>query len=1038
MTKLKKFISKQNHFQSRIYFFLFLTVFSFSAIAQKGNTRISGFVVDERTREPIVGATVSLVKEKNGVIADVNGNFTLSAKSLPTTIIVSYLGYKTEEVDVYEYTEPLTILLRENHNLLNEVVVVGYGTQKRKELTGSISSVSKQTLEQPTAISFNNLLGGAVAGLNVTENSGQPGSTFSIRIRGANSINAGNEPLYVIDGLIVYGNSASAGVGRIDGTINALAAINPSDIESIEVLKDVSATAIYGSRGSNGVIIINTKNGKKGKNNIEYQYSAGWQQVRKKLDFLNAQQWAELNREIDPNGSPFADKNKSNPDNPFRNIGNLSELGKGIDWQDAALQTAPSQSHQLTISGGDDKTRYLLSANYTNQDGIILNTNFKRYNGRFNFDRDLFKNLTVGVNITAGKLNQNSLSDYGGLYVNSVSNSFEYVLRMPAVVPIYNEDGSYNYNNYFEKGDLRFGDQTVNAISDLYNNVSQTYTNSFIGNFYIKYTIISSLVAKISAGTSLRNSIQNFFSPASAASGFYANSNGYASIGNNRYDMWQYEYTLNYSKQLNPDHYVDILVGLTNQKTISESSTASASNFANDQLTYHSLSAGSTLLSPSSSASEAVLNSILGRVNYSYLGRYNLTATFRGDGSSRFADKHKWGYFPSIGLSWNISEESFLKKNKIISDLKLRTSAGIVGNQEIGNYQYAATYSTQGNYSFNNKIVKTYGRGNAGNADLRWEQTSQYNVGVDVAFFRHRLSLVADAYYKKTTDLLYNLPSEITTGFSSQLRNVGSLSNKGVEFEARGTIIDRKEFNWNISGNIARNVNKVLRLSEGNIDSGSTNIQVGKPLGYFYTIVFDGIVQSGDDLTKVPIPSWKTTVEPGDVKYVDQNKDGKIDTDNDRIDVGSRYPDFIYGFSTSLRYKSFDLFASFQGNQGNYANNSLRLNLESPSTSYNVLSTLLDRWTPTNPSNTVSKAVVVASPRTDNRYIEDASYLRLKNITLGYTLPVKIEGASSTTIKLFASAQNLVTITKYTGYDPEATGAYPAAKTFTFGVAISY
>jgi TonB-linked SusC/RagA family outer membrane protein len=471
MEKIEKNTHKHSGFIRGLYAILFITAFSLSLYAQQGNTKIAGHVIDENTKEPIAGASVTLVKDRTGTVTNLDGNFTLNVKSLPATISVSYIGYRSFELDVYEYGESLVIPIREDLNFLNEVVVVGYGTQKRKEVTGAISSVAKPVLEQPTAISFNNLLGGAVAGVSVTESSGQPGSTFSIRIRGANSINAGNEPLYVIDGLIVYGNSAGAGVGRIDGSLNALAAINPSDIESIEVLKDVSATAIYGSRGSNGVVLINTKNGKKGKNNIEYQYSIGWAQARKQLEFLNAREWAELNLEIDPAGSPFAAANKNKAGNPFSNI-DIAQLGAGTDWQNAALQTAPTQSQQLTISGGDDKTRYLLSFNYTDQDGIIINTNFKRYNGRFNFERDLFKNLTVGLNITASKLNQNSLSDYGGLYVNGVGNSFEYALRQPAVVPIYDADGRFNYNNYFEKGDLRYENQTVNAISDLLNNVS--------------------------------------------------------------------------------------------------------------------------------------------------------------------------------------------------------------------------------------------------------------------------------------------------------------------------------------------------------------------------------------------------------------------------------------------------------------------------------------------------------------------------------------------------------------------------------------
>lgn len=1011
---------------------LFAVFISISAYAQQ--VEISGKVLEESSKVSVIGATVKLkLKDQlTGTVSDANGDFRLKVKSLPATLEVSMIGYKNQEIDVYE-AEPITVYLVEDQIKLNEVVVVGYGTQKRKELTGAISSVPKSSLSQ-IATSFDNLLGGSISGLNVSQSSGQPGATSSIRIRGGNSINGGNEPLYVIDGNIIYNDNSSTrvGISRAGGELNPLAAINPNDIESIEVLKDVSASAIYGSRGANGVILITTKSGKKGKNNIEYQYTIGSQQASKKLDLMNAREWGQLYQEI---ASPQSISETGLTDEK------VAQLGDGTDWQNAALRTAQTQNHQLSISGGDEKTRYLLSGSFSDQDGILLNTNFKRYNGRFNFDRDLFKNLTVGLNVTASKLEQNGLSSYNGLYVNGVSNSLDYVLRIPQVVSIYNEDGSFNYNNLFEKGDLRLGNRTVNALSDLVNSVSETKNNTLIGNFYAKYTIIPSLIAKINVGTNLSNTTQNFFAPSSSAAGFLAK--GYGSVGNKKTDSWQAEYTLNYTKRINEDHYIDILGGYTTQTTTVEYSTASASNFSNEQLSFHNLQGGSTFLAPTSGGSESILNSILGRINYSYLGRYNLTATLRADGSSRFSENHKWGYFPSVGLSWNINEESFLKDNKTINDLKLRASIGTVGNQEIGDYRYEATYSTR-TYSFNNKIVTAYARSNAENPDLKWEETSQYNLGFDLNLFNYKLGVVADAYYKKTSDLLLDVPVEITTGFNSMLKNVGNVTNKGFEFAVTGSILDTKEVGWNLSANIAKNINEITNL--GSLDyilNGNSIVKKGEALGSFYGVVFDGIVQEGDDLSKVPAPSWKTTVEPGDVKYVDQNNDGKITQDDDRVVLGSSQPDFTYGFSTTLRYKSLSLFAAFQGNQGNKVCNSLRQDLESPSTSYNLLATMVDRWTPENPSTTIPKATITSATWLDSRYVEDASYLRLKNITLSYILPIKINKAASTKFKIFATGQNLLTWTKYTGYDPEVSsgvdlGAYPTAKTFTFGVNISY
>lgn len=1034
MANLLNFVDKRTYqqlvFSIVLSFFLLLP---FSLLAQ--SQRIEGLILDGSTREPIIGATVVFNDGKEGTVANLDGKFSFDGHSFPAKIVVSSLGYTPQELTITD-SKPVTILLRERLNNLNEVVVVAYGTQKRKELTGAISSVNKEALTRSSAASsLDQLLGGAVAGLNVSQSSGLPGASANIRIRGGNSITGGNEPLYVVDGIIVYkdNSNTTTGIGRLEGGLNPLASINPNDIESIEVLKDVSATAIYGSRGANGVILITTKSGKKGRNNIEYQYSIGWQSAAKKLDLLNARQWGELYQEI----ATAQDIKETG-----LTAEKVAQLGEGTNWQDAALRTALTQSHQVTISGGDEKTRYLVSGNFSDQDGILRNTDFKRYSGRLNFERDLFSNFTIGVNASASKLEQNGLSKFSGLFVNGVSNTLDYILRTPQVVSIYDANGNYNYSNPFEKGDLRFGERTVNGLSDLLNSVSQSKNNTFIGNFFARYTIIPGLVAKINAGSNISNTTQNFFAPSTSIAGFLPK--GYGSIGNKKFDSWQYEYTLNYTKQLTPDHLIDALIGYTTQTTKIDYAIASSSNFANEQLGYYNLQGGSTLLAPESGGSESVLNSVLGRVNYSYLGRYNLTATFRGDGSSRFSKNHKWGYFPSVGFSWNADEESFLKGNKVISDLKLRGSIGTVGNQEIGDYKYEDTYLKK-TYSFNGQLVTAYGRSNPANEDLKWEQTVQYNVGFDLNILHGRLGFVGDVYYKKTSDLLLNVPVEITTGFSSVLRNVGNVTNKGVEFAVNSSIVESKDFGWTLSANIAKNVNEITNLGD-QLDyylSGNTIVKVGESLGSFYGIVFDGVVQSGDDLTKVPSPSWKPTVAYGDAKYVDQDHDGKITQENDRVVLGSIQPDFTYGVSTTVRYKALSLFAAFQGSQGNEIYNSLRQTLETPTTSYNLSSVLLDRWTAERPSTTVPKANATSVTYLDSRYVEDASFFRLKNVTLSYDLPVKITAAPTTKFRVFANAQNLFTLTKYKGYDPEIAngidaGAYPTARTFSFGVNISY
>ena len=750
---------------------------------------------------------------------------------------------------------------------------------------------------------------------------------------------------------------------------------------------------------------------------------------------LNASQWVALNKEIDPNGffKEYADDK-------------IAALGEGYDWQNAALRTGINRDHQISFSGGDDKTRYLISGNYTDQDGILLNTDFKRYTGRLNLDRDILKNLKVSLILNASKLNQNGLNTYSS-YASAFSGStpLEQIIRTSPNNPIYNPDGSFNYKNTYELGDLRKGDITSNGLSDLANTTAQNTSDALLGNFSVSYSILPNLVLKANSGANITNSRQDYYAPSYTSGGF--NTNGYASVGSRRTEIWQQEYTLNYTKQLNVNNYINVLAGYTTQKSSSEYATASSANYANEQLLWNSLQSGSTSVIPTSGGFESVLNSYIARLNYTFKKRYNLTATFRADGSSRFASNHKWGYFPSVGFSWNIHEEPFFIGIKNINDFKLRASFGTVGNQEIGDYKYEATYGTtnvnDGNrnqvYSFNSTLATGYLRTNLENPDLKWESTVAYNVGFDLSLFNSRLNFVADTYYKKTFDLLLNTPVEITTGFNSVLRNAGSLSNKGIEFEARGSIIETKNLKWLVTANIAKNINKVINL--GGQDNINNTIFVGHSLGSQYLVVFDGIVQQGDNLTQIAPPSWKTTVEPGDEKFVDQNNDKVVNQTSDRVILGTSNPDITYGFSTTLSYKSFSLFASFQGVSGNKIYNSLRQTLETPSKSYNGLATLLDRWTTTNPSNTIPKArTTTGATYNTSRFLEDGAFLRLKNISLYYNLPVVIKSVPLAKFKVFASAQNLYTWTTFTGFDPETGGgyAYPLARTFSLGINVSY
>ncbi len=1019
----------------RLFIATFVAISPLLAIAQN---LITGHITDVRTGEPLIGASVIVKSEKGqGVVTDYDGNFSLQTKvEAPLTLRVEYVGYRALDVDVYDFEEPVEIALIDNSNRLDEVVVVGYGVQKRKALTGAVTTVKNEELLQ-TSTSFDNILGGAVAGLDATASSGQPGAPINIRIRGGNSINGGNEPLYVIDGVLIYNSSEATNAGNsVAGTnFNPLASINPSDIESIEVLKDVSASAIYGSRGANGVIIVTTKNGKHGRIKIDYGYSLGVSSVVKHLDVLNAEQWGDLYLEL----ATDAQKKAS---------GVTPELvrtwGEGTDWQDALFRTAITHQHQASVSGGSEKERFLISGNYLSQDGVIRGSDFSRLGVRLNYERDLFKNLTVGIKSNISKSTQEGSQSFRGLS-NGVSGLLELALRTSPAVPIYNADGSFNYANPFEAGDFVRNGQTPNAIADLTQIDAQTRVDNTLVSIFAQWEIIKNLKLRTQGSVNVINTRQNVFGPATSQIGF--NSDGYGAVGSKRWESDQVEVTLTWNKKYRNIHEFEVMGGYTYQQEKSERLLGSTADFANENLSYRSLQSGSQLVNTESDFVTSVIYSGIGRINYSLHDRYHVTATLRADGSSRFAKNKKWGWFPSLGFSWNVNEEKFLKGQKWIEDLKFRASVGTVGNQEIGDYRFLSTYAATHYFLGGSKNMGYY-RSALGNDDLKWETTTSYDLGFDFNILKGKLGFVFDFYHKKTSDLLLNIPVEQTTGFDRQLSNVGNVTNTGVEFAVNATLWQSKNLSWQASANIAHNHNEVTSIGTGQseiINTNQTIIRPGEALGTYYGWVFDGIVQTSDDLSKVPSPANKPVVEYGDVKYVDQNGDGLVDQENDRVVLGSAQPDFTYGFATQLRYKSWNLSLNFQGSYGNKLYNQMEQALESPNASYNASTKLLDRWTELTPSTTIPRAFAQNnySAYLDSRYVEDASYLRLKNLQIGYNFQPRLGNNQKLGIYLYASAQNLLTITNYSGYDPEYSGyvdrgTYPASRTFTFGIKLSY
>ena len=1034
--------------KKRLFISIVVLAASISAFAQ---TTLTGRITDARTGEPLIGASLVPKSSKElGAVTDIDGNFKLVTNvELPLTLSVQFIGYRSQEVDVYDASEPIDIQLIDASDRINEVVIIGYGAQKRLELTSSISTVGQDLLNQSVG-SVENALQGAVAGLNVATTSGQPGAVSNIRIRGGNSITGGNEPLYVIDGLIVYNDiaSTSTGASGSDAALDPLSFLNPNDIERIEVLKDVSATAIYGTRGANGVIIITTKKGSHGKNNISYSGTFGWSEAAKTLDFLNAQQFTELYNELTPN-APLAAPTANH------------------DWQDAALRTAFSQEHQISFTGGDEVSRYTISGGYKDQKGIIIGTDLKRYTGRINYERNILKNLLIGVNATGAYSNLEGLRnvdhDNSGQTAKWAANSWMSALITPQTQAIYNADGSFNYSPTPISQDLFIRDgQTVvgNPISDLYNIKTSTSNTRVIANAFAEWEVIKNLKLKANIGADLSNTKQNNYSPSYTTTGL--EHNGVASVGDNRTNVWQAEFTASYDNTFKRLHHINVLGGYTTQRTDRSGFATTVRNFANDDTGYDNLSAGSDLYRSTSDRIISTLQSVLGRVNYSFDSRYNASLTLRADGSSRFAKDHKWGWFPSAGFSWNIDKEKFIHLGKQVDFLQLRFSAGIVGNQEIGDYQFAATVSpTETPFIYNGQETVAYYIVNKANPDLKWEKTASYNIGISSGFFQNRLNVTLDAYYKKTSDLLLQVPVEGVTGYATALRNAGSVTNKGIELEIGAVLIDRKDLKWNVNGNIAHNKNEVTSLGQatsiipsiGGATLGYISpliVAVGEPLGTFYGYKFAGIVQSEEQAATLT-PQTINKLEPGNPYYEDVNGDGVVNTEDQTI-LGNAQPKFTYGLNTTLKYKQFDLLIAIAGSYGNKLYNGLATRLTKGSTYYNSLAVVADRWTPTHPSNEIQKASNDLTVVSDSRYVENASYLRVKNIQLGYTFPVP-QITRDARLRLYLSLQNFFTITNYSGYDPEGgrNGAseqsgiyqgidmatYPTAKTVQLGINVT-
>ena len=1035
------------------------------------NSSVSGTVTDAKTGAPLEGALVKIKGVTNQALTDSKGSFVLkTGQKLPFILEVSYIGYRKLETEAT--TTTINIQLQDEQTQLNEVVVVGYGTQRRTDVTGSVASVSKELLAQPVP-SFDNMLQGAVAGVQVSQSSGQPGASSTIRIRGGNSLSFGNDPLYVIDGFIYYNDNGltnlapQSGTSVTGATINALSTIHPNDIESIDILKDASATAIYGSRGANGVVIITTKRGVRGKNNIEYSGYYGFGNATKKVGVLTGLEWAKYFDDLYNNTPGIQTALGSNK----RIIDSSGAAGVNNDWVDAALRTSQVQSHEISIYGGDDKSRYALSGNYYDQVGGVLNTDFKRYSARFNYDRNITSKFKFTANIYGSNSVENKLTGSAYSSINN-SNAFTSLYTVNPLQSIKNSDGSYN-TTYQPSVSGTFNTvngqlQSDNPLLDIASTINQSNITRVLGNFAGEYKLLNDLTFKATFGTDIISTKLNYYAPSYTANGNATGTiSGYGSVGNIQYLSWLNENTLTYNHAINNTHFIDALVGYTTQYQHAENSFAAAASFPSDHTTYQNLYSGSAQQVTGSGESQTVFRSWLGRVNYSYKHLYNLTLSGRADGASAAGINNKWGFFPAVGLSWNASQEKFFSAIKnTVNNLKVRLSAGSIGNANFPPFSSLATINTSG-YYFGNPITAVNGLSQTqlANPDLTWETTTQYNLGLDAGFIKNRINLTADVYYKKTTNLFVNTSGLIplSTGYASAAENIGSIENKGLELTLTTANIEARNFSWRTTFIYSTNANKILSLGPSSsfqpvAQTGNVSpviVKVGLPVGIFWGYKTDGLLTDKDVNGSEPAGKLAgVSQQVGDRKYLHApGRTGAVITTADKQNLGSAQPKFTGSISNRFAYKSLDLTVFLVGSYGNKIFDLQEQNLSKTTVNNNVSTNLLNRYDPvSNPNGTFPKIVNAPVMQVEDSYIHDGSYLRLKTVTLGYVLPTSAASKIlAKQVRIYVTAQNLLTITKYPGLDPEANfydqnnlqpgidlGIYPTFRTFQGGIDVTF
>lgn len=1001
-------------------FYFILSCFCCTVLIANAQQTLTGKVTDSGDGTPLPNVTIIVKETSQKAQTDADGRYQITVQAGGRYIVFSLLGYATAEQAIGNRTL-MNVALESETTGLDEVVVVGYGTQRKIETTGSIASVKAAELTQMPVTNVAQGLQARVAGVQINQNSGSPGGNISVRIRGTNSINGNSEPLYVIDGIQV---SNGGGINEV----SPLSTINPNDIESVEVLKDASAAAIYGARAANGVVLITTKRGKSGATRVDFESYYGVQNVSKKLDVLNAAEFAQLENEV------FKDNFYTDP----------ASLGEGINWQKLIFQEAPIQNHQLTVSGGNEKTQLALSLNYFDQEGIIINSGFERYSYRLNLDHRINDRLKFGssvlgtYSINRGISAGSSTLGDAGVVTGSVLGA---ALGAPPTLEPYREGG----------GVFPFAEQRGGRYREVVNPLNfteilqQRALKRTLANLYGEYEIIPGLVYRASLNVDIDDRLYDTYSPLSIIAQQDINENS-GSASKDNYDFLNllHESLITYSTKIADDHSLKLTGLFATQSESYKRNLIQATGFPNDATTNEALqlALNSTV---SSDRSSQRLDSYMGRINYGFKDKLFVDITARIDGSSKFGVNNKYGFFPAVSAAWRIIEEPFFRQIRQLSDLKLRASYGTTGNAGgISPYQSLAMVAASGGYNFNHGWETGIAPTGIANPDLRWEKSTQMNVGLDISLFNNRWSIVADYYHKRTDDLLFVKSLPISSGYGQITGNYASLENKGFEVATNAVLLD-SDVRWSVSANLTANRNKVLDLDGGTTDerfiTNYTILKVGEPLGLFKTYVFDGINQTGEAI----IAGYDGRL--GGHKVRDLNNDGAIDTD-DQIITGDPNPDFIFGFSTNLNYKNFDLGIFLSGSYGNDIYNISRLSFENPLGQRNLLQGVINRWTPDNPSDQyVSPFVAGRLPITDYA-MEDGSFLRVRNINLGYTFH---SIGKLNRIRLYVSANNLFTFTNYSGFDPEVNTyagsntqigidnlVYPQAKSILGGIQVSF